>query len=97
MDASLTEAIQDIMRSATPDSSDRPANMILRGQGSKTVGIRLTDDMRNGTGPSNSELTTMKDVSLGERMQKSLSHPRPTYESRVNTTLICRTYLQCIS
>lgn len=75
--AGSAEAMQDIVHSATPDSSERPASMTLGGQGCNVVDIRLTDDMRNVTGP---ELTTMEDVGPVEPMQKSHSSTldRPT-------------------
>ena len=79
--AGSADAMQDIVHAATPDSSERPANVVLRDQGSNVVDNRLTDDMQNVTGPPISEQgTTMEDVRPSEPMQKSHSSilDRPT-------------------
>ena len=81
MAAGSADEMQDIVHPATPDSSERPASVVLRDEGSNVVDNRLTDDMQNVTGPPISEqITTMEDVRPSEPMQKSHSSilDRPT-------------------
>jgi len=88
--ASSAEGMQDVVPSATPDSSERPASMTLGGQGSDVVDIRLTDHMRNVAGPPNSEVTRMEDVRPVEHMQKSHSSilDRPTTPESTPSSIV---------